>query len=58
MKRGLRGFSYFVDRPHLLGYRHMAVEKRLGWLYQGNILRAYCPEKIKRLQDKFRNAEV
>lgn len=50
-----RGFEYYLTDEQLKRYQAMPVEKRLEWLYQGNVLRMHYPKRIIQLHDRFRN---
>ena len=50
-----RGFEYYLTDEQLRRYKAMPLEKRLQWLYQGNVLRMHYPRRIIRIQDRFRN---
>ena len=50
-----RGFEYYLTDEQLRRYQAMPLEKRLQWLYQGNVLRMHYPRRIIRIQDRFRN---
>jgi len=54
-KKFLKGFSYSLSLEKIRNYRKISLEKRLQWLYYGNILRNGYPKRIVRLQDKFRS---
>jgi hypothetical protein len=51
-KRG--GFNYAVSLKQIRDYSLWPLEKRLAWLYQGNLLRKAYPKRIREIQDKFR----
>jgi hypothetical protein len=52
------GFGYHVSMKRIREYQAIPIEKRLEWLYQGNLLRMSYPQEIKDLQDKFRRGEI
>ncbi len=52
------GFSYHVSMKRIREYQAIPIEKRLEWLYQGNLLRMSYPKEIIEQQDKFRNGEI
>lgn len=52
------GFGYYVSMKRIREYQSIPIEKRLEWLYQGNLLRMSYPQEIKDLQDKFRRGEI
>lgn len=53
-----RGFSYYISLEKIKEYQTVPIEKRLMWLYQGNLLRMKYPRDIIELQDKFRQGEI
>jgi hypothetical protein len=53
-----KGFGYRLAIKKIHEYQKMPIEKRLVWLYQGNLLRKFYPKKIVRLQDKFRRGDI
>lgn len=52
------GFSYHVVMKKIREYQRIPLEKRLLWLYQGNILRKFYPKRIIELQNKFREGKI
>lgn len=58
MKSKNNGFGYHVSLKKIREYQKMSVEKRIAWLYQGNLLRKAYPKRIIELQDKFRRGEI
>jgi hypothetical protein len=52
------GFKYTVSLEQIRDYSRWPIEKRLAWLYQGNVLRKAYPRRIKELQDKFRKGLI
>lgn len=52
------GFGYHISLKKIREYQRMPIEKRLAWLYQGNLLRKYYPKSIIELQDKFRQGKI
>jgi hypothetical protein len=51
------GFRYSVSMKKIKEYQSIPLEKRLLWLYQGNILRKYYPKKSIKIQEKLRKGE-
>lgn len=49
-----KGFSYFVSMKKIREFQKIPIEKRLAWLYEGNKLRKYYPQKTIEIQEKFR----
>lgn len=58
MRNKSLGFGYKVSLEKIRQYRKMPVEKRLMWLYQGNMLRMFYPKRVVELQDKFREGKI
>jgi hypothetical protein len=58
MKNKTCGFDYQVSLKKIRQYQKMPLEKKLTWLYQGNLLRQSYPRKIIELQDKFREGKI
>lgn len=58
MKSKPCGFSYHINIKKIREYREMPLEKRLAWLYQGNLLRRAYPKHIIELQDRFREGKI
>lgn len=52
------GFGYSVSLKKIREYQKMPIEKRIAWLYQGNLLRKVYPKRIIELQDKFRAGKI
>ncbi|HLE08583.1 MAG TPA: hypothetical protein VI914_03005 [Thermodesulfobacteriota bacterium] len=52
------GFNYYLSREIIEDYKKKPPELKLKWLYAGNLLRKSCPERIIRLQNKFRGGKV
>jgi hypothetical protein len=52
------GFGYHVSMEKIREYQSVSIEKRLEWLYQGNLLRMAYPKEIIELQDKFRQGKI
>jgi hypothetical protein len=52
------GFSYFLTDEQIKHYQEMPMEKRLEWLYLGNLLRKAFSEKLFETQDKFREGKI
>jgi hypothetical protein len=57
-KRKLGGFSYYLSPERIKDYQSKPIEKRLTWLYLGNLLRKNYPGNIIRIQDKFRQGKI
>lgn len=53
-----KGFSYYIDIEKIREYQAAPIERRLMWLYQGNLLRMKYPRNIIELQEKFRKGEI
>ncbi|MCM8766065.1 MAG: hypothetical protein NC920_04390 [Candidatus Omnitrophica bacterium] len=58
MKNKPCGFDYYVSIKKIREYQKMPLEKRLTWLYQGNLLRKAYPQRIIELQNKFREGKI
>lgn len=58
MKTITKGFNYHLTLKKIREYQKVPIEKRLMWLYQGNLLRKAYPKRIIELQDKFRRGEI
>lgn len=58
MENKTRGFDYHVSLKKIREYQKMPLEKKLAWLYQGNLLRKAYPKKIIELQDRFRQGKI
>ncbi len=52
------GFHYNISFKRIKEYQKIPLEKRLAWLYQGNLLRKTYPKRIIELQDKFSRGEI
>lgn len=52
------GFDYYLSNEAIRGYEEKPPELRLKWLYQLNLLRMGYPDKIIRLQDRFREGKI
>ncbi|MCM8779475.1 MAG: hypothetical protein NC898_05715 [Candidatus Omnitrophica bacterium] len=52
------GFAYHLSIKKIRAYQKMPLEKRLAWLYQGNLLRKAYPRRIIELQNKFREGKI
>ncbi len=52
------GFEYYISDKMLKEYRNWSIERRLEWLYYGNLLRKYLPKEIIEIQEKFRRGEI
>ncbi len=48
------GFRYTVSLKQIREYSLWPIERRLVWLYQGNLMRKAYPKRIREIQDKFR----
>lgn len=48
------GFDYYISKETLKDYKKKSPELKLKWLYMGNVLRQFYPEKIIRLHNIFR----
>ncbi len=53
-----KGFSYYLNKKMIKEYLKWDNEKKLKWLYFGNLLRKNLPKKIKKIQEKFRKGEI
>ena len=49
-----KGFYYSVSKVQIKNYRKWSVERRLEWLYLGNLMRKSLPKKIVEIQESFR----
>jgi len=58
MKNKERGYSYRVTLKDIYKYQKVSIEKRLIWLYQGNLLRMSYPEHVIKIQEKFRTGKI
>ena len=58
MKNKSCGFDYYISLKKIRQYQNTPIEKKLAWLYQGNLLRKSYPKKIIELQDKFREGKI
>jgi len=58
MKDKFCGFGYHIALKKIREYQKMSIEKRIAWLYQGNLLRKSYPKKIIALQDEFRQGKI
>lgn len=58
MKMERKGFRYNLTVKKIREYQKIPIEKRLIWLYQGNILRSSYSKKIVATQNKFRDALI
>ncbi len=52
------GFNYYLSKERIEEYRKKPADKRLLWLYQLNLFRVKYPQRIKKIQDKFRSGEI
>jgi|Deesub1362A_J573_1020465.scaffolds.fasta_scaffold00432_30 hypothetical protein len=57
MKKKRSGFLYSLSMKKIKEYQAIPLEKRLAWLYQGNVLRKYYPKKSIEIQEKLRRGE-
>jgi hypothetical protein len=48
------GFSYSVSLDQINRYKEWPIERRLKWLFYGNKLRKYLPDKTIEVQEAFR----
>lgn len=53
-----KGFGYRLMIKKIREYQKIPLEKRLIWLYQGNLLRMAYPKRIIELQDRFRQGKM
>lgn len=58
MKNKNSGFGYHLTLKKIREYQKIPIEKRLVWLYQGNLLRKSYPKRIIELQNKFREGKI
>lgn len=58
MRNKKSGFGYYASREKIKEYQAMPIEKRLLWLYQGNLFRMSYPKEIIEIQEKFRRAII
>ncbi|MBI4707166.1 MAG: hypothetical protein HY761_04505 [Candidatus Omnitrophica bacterium] len=58
MKNKICGFSYSLNMQQIQKYKKIPLKLRLEWLYQANLLRRFYPQKITKLQDKFRKGAL
>ncbi|MCM8770815.1 MAG: hypothetical protein NC936_02975 [Candidatus Omnitrophica bacterium] len=54
----MKGYGYKVGLKKIREYQKMPLEKRLLWLYQGNLLRKAYRKEVIELQDKFRQGKI
>jgi len=52
------GFSYTLSLKRIRDYSRWPLDRRLAWLYQGNLLRMVYPKQIREIQEKFRKGEL
>lgn len=57
-KESKKGFSFYVGREQIKAYRLWPIERRLAWLYQGNVFRRLLPSKIIKRQEDFRKGRI
>jgi hypothetical protein len=55
-KKALTGFRYHLDLEKIREYRRFSLERRLLWLYYGNVLRSKYPKRVIKLQEKLRRS--
>lgn len=48
------GFYYFVNKKTLKEYKNWNIERKLEWLYLGNLLRKSLPPETIKIQEMFR----
>jgi hypothetical protein len=53
-----KGFSYTVNENQIAEYRRWPVERRLKWLFEGNKIRRYLPQKTLKLHEEFRKGAI
>lgn len=58
MKEKNKGFYYYLTKKQIKEYSKWSIEKRLKWLYLGNLLRKFLPGEIKEIHEKFRKGEI
>lgn len=58
MKIKDNGFGYYLSLKKIREYQKIPIEKRLIWLYQGNLLRKAYPKRIIELQNRFREGKI
>ncbi|MEW6686547.1 MAG: hypothetical protein AB1393_10140 [Candidatus Edwardsbacteria bacterium] len=51
------GFYYDVEEGKIIEYIKWSPERKLKWLYAGNLLEKQLPKKIKNLHKTFRRGE-
>ncbi len=49
-----KGFYYFISKKTLKEYKKWSIERKLEWLYLGNLLRKSLPSKTIKIQEMFR----
>ena len=52
-KRG-KGFYYYINEKQIRDYSKWSIERRLEWLYLGNLMRRSLPKRIIEIQESFR----
>ena len=50
----MTGFYYFLNKKILKEYKKWEPERKLKWLYLGNLMRKALSQKIIKIQEKFR----
>jgi len=58
MNKKDKGFYYYLTKKQIKEYLKWSIERRLKWLYLGNLMRKSLPEKIKEIHEKFRKGEI
>lgn len=53
-----QGFSYYLTDEQIKRYQKMPIEKRLEWLYLGNLLRKAFSEQLFDVWDKLRERKI
>ncbi|OGW55405.1 MAG: hypothetical protein A2Z46_01930 [Nitrospirae bacterium RBG_19FT_COMBO_55_12] len=52
------GFSYYLTDEQIKHYQEMPIEKRLEWLYLGNLLRKAFSERLFGAWGKFHEKKI
>lgn len=52
-KKG-KGFYYYITKKQIKDYCEWSIERRLEWLYLGNLMRKSLPKRIIEIQESFR----
>lgn len=53
----MKGFYYFLSKKILKEYKKWKPERKLEWLYSGNLMRKLLPKEIVEIQEIFRKAQ-